>query len=173
MITDPNQSGPMLCMHGQSVVKGYAIGKAVIMGATALEVDHYRISPESIQHECDRLRAAMATAREELQQLAESLPHDAPRELGPLLNVHSMLLDDPALSEQICDLIATHHYNAEWALASQGQLLEEQFSLMADDYLRERGADVRQVIERVLRVLSGTVSSLPDISHADVEDSLI
>lgn len=170
---DTAAAGPMLCMQGQGVVKGYAIGKAVIMGATALEVSHYRIAPDAVADECERLRTAMNVARDDLQKLADGLPDDAPRELGPLLTVHSMLLDDAVLIEQICELISTHHYNAEWALASQGQLLEEQFSLMADDYLRERGADIRQVIERVLRVLSGTVTVLPDVSTADADESLI
>lgn len=170
---DTAAAGPMLCMQGQGVVKGYAIGKAVIMGATALEVSHYRIAPDAVADECERLRTAMNVARDDLQKLADGLPDDAPRELGPLLTVHSMLLDDAVLIEQICELISTHHYNAEWALASQGQLLEEQFSLMADDYLRERGADIRQVIERVLRVLSGTVTVLPDVSTVDADESLI
>lgn len=165
--------GPMLCMQGQGVVKGYAIGKALIMGVTALEAAHYRISEDAIESESERLRNAMRVARDDLQKLADTLPHDAPRELGPLLTVHSLLLNDPTLVEQICDLIAAHHYNAEWALTTQGQLLEEQFSMMADDYLRERGADIRQVIERVLRVLSGTVALLPDVDTVDPDESLI
>lgn len=174
-ITSENRVlGPMLCMQGQGVVKGYAIGKAVIMGVTALEVVHYRIAAESVDDECERLRKAMKMAHEDLQALIDALPDDAPRELGPLLNVHRMLLADAALVEQICDLITTHHYNAEWALTTQGQLLEEQFSMMADDYLRERGADIRQVIERVLRVMSGTATALlPDVGVTDPQESLI
>ena len=171
--SDTYGSGPMLCMQGQGVVKGYAIGKAVIMGVTALEVAHYRIPEESVERECERLRKAMKTAHEDLENLVKALPHDAPRELGPLLTVHSMLLSDTALIEQICDLISTQHYNAEWALATQGQVLEEQFEVMADDYLRERGADIRQVIERVLRILSGTVTLLPDVDEAGSGESLI
>lgn len=167
------QSGPMLCMQGQGVVKGYAIGKAVIMGVTALEVAHYRIARDAVSVECERLRKAMQVARDELQSLADTLPDDAPRELGPLLTVHSLLLDDPALVDQVCQLIKTHHYNAEWALTTQGQLLEEQFSMMTDEYLRERSADIRQVIERVLRVMSGTVTVLPDIDQTDPDESLI
>lgn len=163
----------MLCMQGQGVVKGYAIGKAVIMGAASLEVAHYRIAEDAVENECVRLRSAMRRARDDLQILADTLPDDAPRELGPLLNVHSLLLDDPELTDQICDLIVTHHYNAEWALTTQGQLLDEQFSMMTDGYLRERGADIRQVIERVLRVLSGTHTLLPDVDMAGSEDSLI
>ncbi|MGB6104451.1 MAG: phosphoenolpyruvate--protein phosphotransferase [Pusillimonas sp.] len=163
----------MLCMQGQGIVKGYAIGRAAVMGAAALEVAHYRIPVHEVESECLRLKAALAQARDELQLIASTLPDDAPRELGPLLTVHTMLLDDPMLLEQTCALIIERHYNAEWALTSQGQLLSEQFALMDDEYLRERGADIRQVIERVLRVLSGSSALLPSLQADNSTDPLI
>ncbi len=163
----------MVCAHGQGVVKGYAIGRAAVMSAAALEVAHYRIAPEDIKAECTRLEQAMLKAREELDAIAETLPDDAPRELGPLLTVHSLLLSDPMLLQQTCALIAERQYNAEWALTSQGQMLSEQFALMEDEYLRERGGDVRQVIERVLRVMSGSTALLPSLQASDADDSLI
>src|SRR5690606_2748856 len=151
----------------------YAIGKAAVMSAAALEVVHYRIPVEEIGDECERLQKALEAARDELQVIASTLPEDAPRELGPLLTVHAMLLDDPMLLQQTCELITERHYNAEWALTSQGQLLSEQFALMDDEYLRERGADIRQVIERILRVMSGSTALLPSLYASDAEDSLI
>ncbi len=163
----------MVCMQGQGVVKGYAIGRAAVMSAAALEVVHYRVASHEVESECERLRRALAQARDELQVMAGTLPEDAPRELGPLLTVHSMLLDDPMLFQQTCALITERHYNAEWALTSQGQTLAEQFALMEDDYLRERGADIRQVIERVLRVLSGSSSLLAELEAADSPEPLI
>ncbi len=163
----------MLCMQGQGVVKGYAIGRVAIMSAAALEVAHYRIAPEDVQTECERLKNALSTASVELQAMAGALPDDAPRELGPLLTVHSLLLEDPMLFQQTCELILTRHYNAEWALTTQGQLLAEQFAIMEDEYLRERSADIRQVIERVLRVLSGSTALLPEIEAGDSSDPLI
>ena len=60
------------------------------------------------------------------------------------------------LADEALKLIQNKHYNAEWALTTQGQILGEQFAAMEDDYLRERGADVRHVIERVLHVLAGS-----------------
>lgn len=147
---------PMLCLSGQGAAHGYAIGRAVVMGATALEVAHYRIAPEAVVAEQSRLSGALETARREMLELAETLPEDAPRELGALLNVHGMLLSDPLLAAEALCLIQEKFYNAEWALTTQGQLLGEQFASMEDEYLRERGADVRQVIERVLHVLGGS-----------------
>ncbi|MGO3891403.1 MAG: phosphoenolpyruvate--protein phosphotransferase [Paenalcaligenes sp.] len=145
----------MLCAQGQGVVRGYAIGRAVVMGAAALEVPHYRVAVEVVEQECVRLCAAMDKARDEVTALASGLPLDAPKEMASLLGVHVLLLDDPQLRSQTMSLIRERFYNAEWALTTQGQLLQEQFSAMEDEYLRERGADIRQVIERVLLLLSG------------------
>jgi phosphotransferase system enzyme I (PtsI) len=146
----------MVCLYGQGAARGYAIGRALVMGAAALEVAHYRVPLASIEAEQLRLRRALETTRSEMLELAQTLPEDAPRELAALLNVHGMLLSDPLLADEALNLIHEKHYNAEWALTTQGQTLGEQFAAMEDEYLRERGADVRQVIERVLHVLSGT-----------------
>ncbi|HLV28892.1 MAG TPA: phosphoenolpyruvate--protein phosphotransferase [Burkholderiaceae bacterium] len=157
-------------MQGQGVVKGYAIGRAAIMSAAALEVAHYRILDEDVEAECGRLVSAVAQAGQDLQAVIESLPADAPREMGPLLDVHRLLLEDPMLTRQACDFIRERHYNAEWALTTQGQILAEQFAAMDDEYLRERSADIRQVIERVLRVLSGTTSLLTNLETVSNSD---
>lgn len=148
-------SGAMLALHGLGVSRGYAIGRAVVMGAAALEVSHYRISSEQVPAECARLQAAIDTARNELAQMAEDLPADVPRELGAFLQVHSMILADSMISVEPLDIIRTRQYNAEWALTAQGQMLDEQFAMMEDEYMRERGADIRQVIERILHALAG------------------
>ena len=153
---DDSRPAPMVCLYGQGAARGYAIGRALVMGAAALEVAHYRVPLASIEAEEHRLRRALETTRREMLELAQTLPEDAPRELAALLNVHGMLLSDPLLADEALNLIHEKHYNAEWALTTQGQILGEQFAAMEDEYLRERGADVRHVIERVLHVLSGT-----------------
>src|SRR5690606_33971805 len=163
----------VVALHGKGVARGYAIGRAVVMGAASLEVAHYRIAPEDVEAECARLIQALARAQDDLVQIVDTLPADAPRELGAMLNVHRLLMADPLLAEQTCDLIAQRHYNAEWALATQGQILGDQFDAMEDEYLRERGADVRQVIERVLQVLSGSSAMLPDGADLDGNDPLV
>jgi len=93
--------------------------------------------------------------------------------MAALLTVHSMLLEDPMLAQQTCALIRERHYNAEWALTTLGQMLSEQFAAMEDAYLRERGADIRQVIERVLRVLAGDPAMLPSWVAAPGDEPLI
>lgn len=169
----PHAGSPLMCLYGQGVARGYAIGRAVVMGATALEVMHYRISDDAVAAEKERLKRAIYMARREIQELGDTLPDDAPRELGALLGVHGMLLADPLLADEAYDLIEHKHYNAEWALTTQGQLLGEQFAAMEDEYLRERAADVRQVIERVLQELAGTRGIMCLSHEEDSDDPLI
>jgi phosphotransferase system enzyme I (PtsI) len=149
------------------------MGRAVIMGAAALEVAHYRIASDMLEAEKTRFSDALAVTCEELRTLAQSLPEDAPRELAALLNVHQLLLTDPLLADETLALIETRQYNAEWALTTQGQLLGEQFSAMEDEYLRERSADVRQVVERVLYTLAGTRTMAALDRVSDTDDPLI
>lgn len=163
----------MLCLQGKGVARGYAIGRAVVLGAAALEVAHYRISESDVETEVQRLQSALLKAQDDLQAMADTLPADAPRELGAMLQVHRLLLSDPLLAEPAVALIAERYYNAEWALTAQGQMLAQQFDLMEDDYLRERGADVRQAIERVLHVLHGSSAFLPESDQLPGSDPLI
>ena len=86
---------------------------------------------------------------------------DAPAEFGAFLDVHWMILNDPTLSEAPKRIIAEQHCNAEWALTQQMNVLVEQFEEIEDAYLRERKADVVQVVERVLKRLLGKPGALP------------
>lgn len=172
MTTSP-APGPVICLSGKAVARGYAIGRAVVLGAAALEVAHYRIGADDVEAERERLTTAIAAAQADMHHMAATLPTDAPRELGAMLHVHELLLGDPLLAEPALALISERHYNAEWALTTQGQSLVRQFDDMDDEYLRERGADVRQVIERVLMVLSGSTTLLNGVDNVDGDDMLV
>ena len=170
----PTRQNTVFTLQGKGVVRGFAIGRAVVMGAATLEVSHYRISAEDVPAECARLDHALKIVYDMLQHTIETLPSDAPKELVPLLTVHSLLVSDPELAAQTKELIASRQYNAEWALSTQGQIVAEQFAVMDDDYIRERVADIHQVIERVIRILAGSGElMLPDMSSDMDINSLI
>jgi phosphotransferase system enzyme I (PtsI) len=92
---------------------------------------------------------------EELKRLQKELTADAPPELGALLDVHLMLLEDESLSSGVKQWIEERYYNAEWAVTSQMEVIGRQFDEMEDAYLRERKSDLEQVTERVLHFLKG------------------
>jgi phosphotransferase system enzyme I (PtsI) len=167
-------STAVLAIQGLPVSHGFGIGRAVVMDAASLEVSHYLINDGEVESECERLVHAFDAAREELAQLAAGLPPDAPPELGAFLHVHSLILADSLIADVPLQLIRERHYNAEWALVTQGQLLAEQFAAMEDEYLSERAADVRQVIERVLQALAGsTHGAFSPLANAHGSDPLI
>ncbi|MFN3417643.1 MAG: phosphoenolpyruvate--protein phosphotransferase [Caldimonas sp.] len=152
-----------LQVFGLPVARGVAIGKAVLVASSRVDVAHYFISPDRVEAEIDRLRRARDAVAEELAGLKRDMPSDAPAELGALLDVHLMLLHDEALTGATKQWIVERHYNAEWALSAQLEVLARQFDEMEDDYLRERKADIEQVVERLLRVLgrNGSVLTPP------------
>lgn len=146
----------MLTLQGVAVAPGVAIGRAVVLDAAALDVRHYRIDEAELDAECERLRAALDETRREFAELADDLPGYAPPELRAFLHVHDLILQDPLLVDGALTLICEQRFNAGWALATQGNVLAAQFAQMEDPYLRERGQDVQQVVERVLQALAGT-----------------
>ncbi len=141
-------------LHGIPVSKGIAIGRAVLISHAALEVSHYLIEAGKEEFEAQKLLDAFEQVRLELEQLRRGLPKDAPQEMAAFLDVHGMILADPALAEKPLKLIRTQRLNAAWALTTELNDLLEQFAEIEDVYLKERGNDIRQVAERVLKALN-------------------
>lgn len=141
-------------LHGIAVSKGIAIGKAVLISRAALEVSHYLVEPGKEEVEAQKLLDAFGQVRLELDQLRSGLPKDAPQEMAAFLDVHGMILADPALAEKPIKLIRTQRLNAAWALTTELNDLLEQFAEIEDAYLKERANDIRQVAERVIKALN-------------------
>ena len=154
-------------LHGIPVSQGIAIGRAHLLAAAALDVKHYLIAEEQVEAEVERLRSAIAAVHQELLVIRSDLPKDAPQELGAFIDVHGLILSDPMLAEVPLNIIRHRYYNAEWALVTQIDELSAQFDEIEDPYLRERKADIQQVGERVLKVLTGTAITLPAAGNAD------
>jgi phosphotransferase system enzyme I (PtsI) len=153
-------------LHGIPVSRGIAIGRAHLLAPAALDVKHYLVPEEQVEAEVQRLQDALATVHKELQAIWTSLPKDSPAELGAFIDVHALILSDPMIAEVPLDIIRTRHYNAEWALVTQIDELSAQFDEIGDAYLRERKADIQQVGERVLKVLTGSAMPLPALDRA-------
>jgi phosphoenolpyruvate-protein phosphotransferase (PTS system enzyme I) len=159
-------------LHGIPVSNGIAIGKAVLISRAALEVSHYLIEVGKEEVEAKKLLDAFEQVRLELAQLRQGLPKDAPQEMAAFLDVHGMILADPALAEKPLKLIRTQRLNAAWALTTELNDLLEQFAEIEDAYLKERANDIRQVAERVLKALNAqekdTLSDSDLLSPSDV-----
>jgi len=149
----------MFSLHGLGVSAGIVVARArMIESGHQVDIPHYHVKVSETEAEVSRLQSAMQQVRSELQRVALQLPEDAPPEAKALLEVHAMLLDDPALTGEAALAIRQSRWCAEWALSAQAAELAAQFEAIEDEYLRERGRDVQQVADRVLRRLAGSPS---------------
>ena len=152
----------MFSLHGTGIGGGIVVGRAVVLESRLIDVPRYRITPEQRAAELGRLDRAIDVVKLELANLGEQLPVDAPPEAQALLQIHAMMLEDPSLVEQTRLAVELHGQNAEWAFFAQVEHLAAQFEQFEDAYLRERGRDLTQVADRVLKALSGSGRRLPE-----------
>ena len=152
-------------LHGHSVSPGITIGRAHLVSSARLEVAHYEVPQAEVETEIARFEAAVGKVREELEEVDKQIPADAPAEFGAFVDLHQMILSDPSLSKIPMQLIRERHCNAEWALIQQMESLVGQFDAIDDPYLKERKADITQVVERVLMALLGKPGTVaPDLT---------
>ena len=153
-------------VRGLAVAQGIAIGRAVLIASSRLDVAHYFIEESDVEAEIERVRKGRDAVIDELGRLQHSVSQmsrkEAPHELAAMLDVHLMLLQDDMLSDGVKHWITDRLYNAEWALTTQLELIARQFDEMEDEYLRERKADLEQVVERILRHMQGVTLPLVD-----------
>ena len=151
-------------IHGLAVARGIAIGRAVLVASSRVDVAHYFIDASEISAEIDRVRSGRNAVVDEIHRLQASIVHmgpkEAPHELTALLDVHLMLLQDEELIGGVKHWITDRLYNAEWALTTQLEVIARQFDEMEDAYLRERKGDLEQIAEKVLRAMKGVASPI-------------
>jgi phosphoenolpyruvate-protein phosphotransferase (PTS system enzyme I) len=156
-------------IQGLTVSRGIAIGRAVLVASSRVDVAHYFIAPDQIEVEIDRIRIGRDAVVDEIHRLQQTIsqmgPKEAPHELSALLDVHLMLLQDAELVGGVKRWVTERLYNAEWALTTQLEIIARQFDEMEDEYLRERKADLEQIAERILRAMKGSASPLTVSPH--------
>ncbi|MEO6268852.1 MAG: phosphoenolpyruvate--protein phosphotransferase [Lautropia sp.] len=146
----------MFTVFGTPIGGGIVMGRACVVESRLLDVPRHRLASDASVSELERLKLAAREVTSELQQVAAHLSSDAPTEARALLDVHTMILNDPALIDAACDKIVTDLVNAEWAVAEKAEELAAQFREIDDPYLKERGRDVEQVTSRLLKALAGS-----------------
>jgi len=149
-------------IHGTGICGGIAIGQALLHSHTRLEAAHYLIPQYQIADESARFDAAVDKTRAEFENVRSSIPANAPPEFEAFIDVHMMILNDSTLSKVPREIIEREQCNAEWALKLQADELLSQFDAIEDGYLRERRADVLQVVERIMHALGGQPGYIPD-----------
>jgi phosphotransferase system enzyme I (PtsI) len=110
-----------------------------------------------VEAEVERLRAAIATSREQIRKAGEHVQADGrgPPELALIIDAHLLMVQDEALRGGAERLIRGERVNAEWAVRRVAENTRAALSQSGDDYFRERQDDVMFVAERIIRNLLG------------------
>lgn len=141
---------------GKSVFGGVAIGKLLIYQKKDLLVKRSHI--EDTDAETARFHTARKAAVAQLQELYENSKSTVGAANAAIFEIHQMMLNDDDFIESAENIIRTQQVNAEYALAMTSDNFANMFAAMDDDYMRGRAADVRDISERVLLILSGQES---------------
>ena len=143
----------MQIFEGKSVFGGIAMGKIRVYKKDTQQVKRIKVADE--EAEIARYVQARDTAMQQLQQLYEKALQEIGETNAAIFEVHQMMLEDDDYNESVENIIRMEQVNAEYAVASTGDNFAEMFASMDDDYMRGRAADVRDISERVIGILSG------------------
>lgn len=139
--------------NGKSVFGGIAIGRISVYKKGEQQVKRNRIT--DIDAELGRFEDAKKTAIRQLQGLYDKALKEVGAANATIFEVHQMMLDDGDYNESIANIIKSQEVNAEYAVASTGDNFSQMFAAMEDDYMRARAADIKDISERIISILSG------------------
>lgn len=142
----------MITLEGKSVFGGVAIGKIQFYKRNEITIKRTRV--EDVEAEVERFQNAKAKTLELLKGLYEKALEDVGEANAMIFEAHQLMLEDPDYVESIENIIRTQDVNAEYAIGATADNFAAIFEAMDDAYMQGRAADVRDVSERLLQVLS-------------------
>ena len=140
---------------GLGVSEGIVIGRVLRMHEGTQNVYRAQIEDADIERERRRFRAAVRLSRRQLETIKERAEKELGRGNAYIFDAHLLFLEDAKLTRDVEDYIVREHANAEWAAKVVGDRLLSIYMQINDDYLRERGSDIEDVIQRLLANLTG------------------
>ena len=154
---------------GLGVSDGIVIGRVVRLQEGTREVYRALIAETDLERERRRFRAAVRLSRRQLEAIKDRAEKELGRGHAYIFDAHLLFLEDAKLTRDVEDYIVRERSNAEWAAKVVGDRLLSIYTHINDEYLRERGSDIEDVIQRLLANLTGEGPKYPNLS----EDAVI
>lgn len=142
---------------GKSVFGGIAIGKIMVYEKGEHQVKRVKIT--DAEAEKNRYYEAVETAFKQLGELHDKALREVGEANAAIFEIHQMMLEDDDYKESVEHIIESQMVNAEYAIAQTGDNFSQMFAAMDDEYMRGRAADVKDITERLLGILSGNTGS--------------
>ena len=144
----------MVIYEGKAVFEGVAIGKLSVYTKNEETVKREKVT--DVEAEVARYAAARETATEQLQALYEKAVKEVGEAGAEIFEAHQMMVEDGDFIDSAENIIRTQSVNAEFAVAETGDNFKKMFEEMDDEYFRGRAADVKDISERIIRILQGS-----------------
>lgn len=142
-------------VSGIGVGDKLAIGRAWVLAPASLDLPRRSLTAAQVEPEVLRFQAAVGGIAQEFEDLRTALKGEPAAEVRAFLDLQAVVLQDPVLVDETIALIRAEQCNAEWALIRQFEEVANQFDAIDDPYLKERKADVQQLVERILKSMQG------------------
>lgn len=148
----------MLTLTGKKVFPGISIGPLVVLGAKKGGIEIYSVA--DTEAEINRFHVAREEAKSQLSELYQVALDKVGAEEAAIFEIHQMMLDDLDYIESIEGIISGEKCNAEAAVEQTAKAFSEMFDAMDDEYMKGRAADVIDISNRIIDILSGRQSSM-------------
>lgn len=146
----------MKILKGKGVAQGIAIGRVKFFRRDEVSVRRDRI--EDADAELVRYLNAKRAALSQLDELYKRTLAEVGKEEAEIFSVHRMMIEDPDFNSSVERIIRRQNINAEYAVAMTSRNFAEMFSILDDNYMQERAADVTDASNRLLRCLMNKTS---------------
>lgn len=144
----------MIKLQGHPICGGVAFGKLFMFKKNKKKIKAYHI--DNTEQEITRFNSARKKAAEELEDLYNKTLKTVGQSGAVIFLIHRIMLEDEDYSGSIVGMIKQEHINAEAAVDKTCRNFVEIFEQMEDSYMRERNTDVKDISERIIKILSGT-----------------
>jgi phosphotransferase system enzyme I (PtsI) len=165
----PSRATNELRCKGLGVSDGIVIGRVLRLQEGTRNVYRAEIAEADLERERRRFRAAVRLSRRQLEAIKDRAEKELGRGHAYIFDAHLLFLQDAKLTRDVEDYIVKERANAEWAAKVVGDRLLSIYTQINDEYLRERGSDIEDVIQRLLANLTGEGPKYPNLS----EDAVI
>lgn len=144
-----------MILKGIAGSKGIAIGKVLTYEKDKILISNNLINEDQVDSELDRLQKAIAVSKRQISAIREKASKEMGEDKAQIFEAHLMILEDPVILDEIKKLISQSKNNAVYAVNKIIDKYASIFAELEDAYLRERGADIKDVGNRLLSNLTG------------------
>jgi len=153
-------------LQGIGASPGIAHGRAFVVAASELEVPVYQIDESQIEGEIERFEQALVATRKQIQAVQAEIEKNLGEDEARIFDAHLLVLEDQALIGETIRELNTTRRNIEVCFRDVANRYIAAFDQIDDEYLRERAADIRDVVERVLHNLTGrAIAKLSEVAR--------